>query len=208
MSSSNTLPTKPTYPWTHLFSSSVLANADIVDFAEVARTKKRLKEKEKQIEEMAQKHSIDTKHQAHAQQEHDKLLTNMKAISSDTFDKLTQQVEDQRLALVALEEENAALNEELKKTEAQQSDELTAAILTQMVVAHSKKLEGKEFAQSVTKDTYRWLSQRTKVLKYMEDNQLLPDYEALLEEVLFTKKETIIAKVKELTTKLQANKKI
>jgi hypothetical protein len=180
-----------TYPWAHLFNTD---EAELIDYEEAHLLSTKLG---MQKEELASKTAT---------------LNNLKTISSTTFDEMKEQIIElkQRLAdkedkedlfdvmkekLVLREEEIYNLNEKIENVPI---SPFQSAIITQSIIAHSKKLSGESAHAKILQGVLRWLQQRRKVIQYLSEHSLRPDLKEKLEAILFIEQEQIDIKINKL----------
>ena len=176
------------YPWSHLFT-------DLRDFADedddeeeiidILHVKAELQQKETEVQAAL------------------KMSNEMKDISQKTFDDMSSKIE-------CLEKENRITKEALKVSEealkvAEETgfsvvDEIMPVVLTQSVLAHSRRLTRKETQKKILAGVHKWLKQRQKVVKYLQDNDIFSKESQVLQKVLFElHKSELVSLVDKLT---------
>lgn len=153
------------YPWSHLFTEE--DSKEIIDLSEAVKSKKSVRKLEatvsaKEIEIVKAKEKLD----------------EIKTISTEAFDKMAAQLEKSSTLV-------KTANLRIQQLEALITP-FQSALITQAVIAHSKKLSGKEAHQKVLEGIYRWLQQRKKVVQYLTENKLsFKSVKENLEEALY-----------------------
>jgi len=175
--------TKSRYPWAHLFEEeedSAAPPAELIDYAEAHRLNAELSV---QKDELAGKNAA---------------LTELKTISSQAFDEMKLQIAQLQGEVAQKDDEIAELQELARKAETDRISPLQSAIITQSIIAHSKKLSADSAARKIYEGLLRWLQQRQKVVQYLTEKELRPDLKAKLENILFIDKDEIENQISQL----------
>jgi DNA-nicking Smr family endonuclease len=94
-----------------------------------------------------------------------KVLEEMKTISKASFDKLS---EENDLLKQELEAARELLNESILH-------ELKGVIITQAVIAHSRKMSENDSKEKIVSGVRKWLQQKSKVHAYLMENNLFEE---------------------------------
>lgn len=114
--------------------------------------------------------------------------------------QINQDSNSQKMHTVT-EAEWKAKNDEitfLKNKLTLQDDVLIYPIITQKILAHHAKLSPIETKRKVTFGILRWLTQRAKVVKYLEDLGQLPVIQEQLKQILLVDKQQLVKRIDEI----------
>jgi hypothetical protein len=154
------------YAWSHLVSQLPEDDDDtIIDVSEAKQIQTKLAETQETL----------TKSQTD--------FGSLEKISRQSVDKLEAEIDSLRAKIKELE----------SSTTPQNLDELSYVMLTQKVIAHTRQLSPAETRQKILVGVRTWLTQRGKILNYMNEHKLNLNLVDKVQCLLQLDKNTIIS---------------